>query len=176
MNEIRQLCTVSSSLDKHLDEILELFHACPPEHLLPSLSLIGQSISCMSIEQFDVDLIGHQLFRIIRQWSERLFQLWLVNGTLNGEEYRALFYTHQWYKLLAEWVYQQNETIIDNDHEHDIQLAMTNLFVDVDFICTFCRVITQLIAMDNISLLKTMSNTQLLVIIFVSIANEFSFD
>ncbi|CAF1571627.1 unnamed protein product, partial [Rotaria sordida] len=48
-----------------LDEILALFHACPPQHLLSSLSLIGQSISCMSIEQLDINIINHQIFLII---------------------------------------------------------------------------------------------------------------
>ncbi|CAF5180813.1 unnamed protein product, partial [Rotaria magnacalcarata] len=62
MNEIRQLCTTSSSPVKHLDEILALFHACPPQYLLPSLSLIGQSISCMSVEQLDINIVNHQLF------------------------------------------------------------------------------------------------------------------
>jgi hypothetical protein len=142
MNEIRQLCTTSSSPGKHLDEILALFHACPPQYLLPSLSLIGQSISCMSIEQLDLNIVNHQLFLIIRQWSERLLQLWLINGTLNGEEHRALFYTHQLFKLLSEWLNQQED---DNNNQEIIKRIITDLFIEDNFINTLCRVICQLI-------------------------------
>ena len=143
MNEIRQLCTASSSPAKHLDEILALFHACPPQYLLPSLSLIGQSISCMSVEQLDVSIVNHQLFVIIRQWSERLLQLWLINGTLNGEEHRALFYTHQLFKLLSEWLNQQEN---DKDEDQDIiKRIITDLFIEENFINILCRVICQLI-------------------------------
>ncbi len=142
MNEIRQLCTTSSSPGKHLDEILALFHACPPQYLLPSLSLIGQSISCMSVEQLDVNIVNHQLFVIIRQWSERLLQLWLINGTLNGEEDRALFYTHQLFKLLSEWLNQQEN---DDDNQEIIKRVITDLFIEENFINTLCRVICQLI-------------------------------
>lgn len=149
MNEIRQLCVTSSSPGKHLDEILALFHACPPQHLLPSLSLIGQSISCMSVEQLDIHILNHQLFLIIRQWSERLLQLWLVNGTLNGEEHRALFYTHQLFKLLSEWLNQQDDLIIDNDRQKVIRRVMTNLLVDESFLSTVCRGISQLVLVEN---------------------------
>jgi hypothetical protein len=149
MNEIRQLCTTSSSPGKHLDEILALFHACPPQYLLPSLSLIGQSISCMSIEQLDINIVNHQLFLIIRQWSERLLQLWLINGTLNCDEHRALFYTHQLFKLLSEWLNQQDNLMTDNDNQEIIKQVMMDLFVDENFINTLCRVISQLITNEN---------------------------
>jgi hypothetical protein len=149
MNEIRQLCTTSSSPGKHLDEILALFHACPPQYLLPSLSLIGQSISCMSTEQLDINIVNHQLFLIIRQWSERLLQLWLINGTLNGEEHRALFYTHQLFKLLSEWLKEQDNLIVDNDNQEIIKRVITDLFIEKNFINTLCRVINQLITIDN---------------------------
>ncbi|CAF0889694.1 unnamed protein product [Adineta steineri] len=149
MNEIRQLCTTSLSPAKHLDEILALFHACPPQYLLPSLSLIGQSISCMSVEQLDIDIINHPLFLVIRQWSERLLQLWLINGTMNGDEYRALFYTHQLFKLLSEWLNQQDDISLDNDNQEIIRHVITNLFVDEDFINTLCKVICQLIVKEN---------------------------
>jgi hypothetical protein len=145
MNEIRQLCTTSASPDKHLDEILALFHACPPQHLLPSLSLIGQSISCMTIEQLDINIIDHQLFLIIRQWSERLLQLWLINGTLNGDEYRAIFYIHQLFKLLSEWLIEQDNKI----NEELIKEVMKNLFLEENFLATLCRVINQLINNEN---------------------------
>lgn len=150
MNEIRQLCSTASSPGKHLDEILALFHACPPQYLLPSLSLIGQSISCMSIEQLDINLINHPLFLIIRQWSERLLQLWLINGTLNGEEHRALFYTHQLFKLLSEWLNQQeNFDGIDDQQQEILKRVITDLFIDENFISTLCRVICQLIINEN---------------------------
>ncbi|CAF3361194.1 unnamed protein product [Rotaria socialis] len=149
MNEIRQLCTTSSSPVKHLDEILALFHACPPQYLLPSLSLIGQSISCMSVEQLDINIVNHQLFLIIRQWSERLLQLWLINGTLNGDEHRALFYTHQLFKLLSEWLNQQDSIIIDNDNQETVKRVITDLFVDENFMNTLCRTVTQLIMNEN---------------------------
>jgi len=143
MNVIRRLCTTSSSPGKHLDEILALFHACPPQYLLPSLSLIGQSISCMPIEQLDVNIVNHQLFLIIRQWSERLLQLWLINGTLNGEEHRALFYTHQLFKLLSEWLNQQEND--NDDNQEIIKRIIIDLFIEENFINTLCRVICQLI-------------------------------
>ena len=155
MNEIRQLCITSSSPGKHLDEILALFHACPPQHLLPSLCLIGQSISCMSIEQLDLNVVNHPLFLIIRQWSERLLQLWLVNGTLNGEEHRALFYTHQLFKLLSEWLNQQDEFLLDNDQDQMLRQVMTKLFVEENFLETLCRVIQQLIETENENQQKT---------------------
>jgi hypothetical protein len=147
MNEIRQLCTTSSSPGKHLDEILALFHACPPQYLLPSLSLIGQSISCMPVEQLDVNIVNHQLFLIIRQWSERLLQLWLINGTLNGEEHRALFYTHQLFKLLSEWLNQQEND--NDDNQEIIKRIIIDLFIEENFINTLCRVICQLINNEN---------------------------
>ena len=149
MNEIRQLCTRSLSPEKHLDEILALFHACPPQHLLSSLSLIGQSISCMSIEQLDINIVNHQLFLIIRQWSERLLQLWLINGTLNGDEYRAIFYIHQLFKLLSEWLIEQDNININNKNDDLLNYVMTNLFADENFLNTLCRVINQLINDDN---------------------------
>lgn len=151
MNEIRQLCSTASSPSKHLDEILALFHACPPQYLLPSLSLIGQSISCMSVEQLDLNIINHQLFLIIRQWSERLLQLWLINGTLNGEEHRALFYTHQLFKLLSEWLNQQENFVGDcDDQQQDLlKRVMTDLFIEENFLSTLSRVICQLIINEN---------------------------
>jgi len=149
MNEIRQLCLTSLSSTNHLDEILALFHACPPQYLLPSLSLIGQSISCMSVEQLDINIIDHPLFLIMRQWSERLLQLWLVNGTMNADEHRALFYTHQLFKLLSEWLNQQDNLLIDNDTQDKIKRVMTNLFIQENFINTLCRVIRQLITNEN---------------------------
>jgi hypothetical protein len=153
MNEIRQLCLSSFCFEKHLDEIFALFHACPPHHLLPSLSLIGQSLSCMPIDRLDAQLLEHPLFLVLRQWTARLFQLWLVNGTLNDEERRALFYTHQWYKLLAEWLEQCETSLVhpdgdDNDEERQlIQCLMSNLLVDDSFLHTIARVVQQLI--DN---------------------------
>ena len=149
MNEIRQLCTTSSSPTKHLDEILALFHACPPQHLLPSLSLIGQSISCMSIEQLDLNIINHPIFLLIRQWSERLLVSWLNNGTLNGEEYRAIFYIHQLFKLLSEWLIEQDERLSNNSNDHLIEEVMRKLFLDEDFLQTLSRVINQLIQNEN---------------------------
>jgi len=149
MNEIRQLCTTSSSPGKHLDEILALFHACPPQHRLPSLSLIGQSISCMSIEQLDINIINHQIFLLIRQWSERLLQLWLINGTLTGDEYRAIFYIHQLFKLLSEWLIEQDNMLLNNKNDHLIKQIMKNLFFDEHFLQTLCRVINQLINNEN---------------------------
>jgi len=149
MNEIRQLCSSSSSPARHLDEILALFHACPPQHLLPSLSLIGQSISCMSIEQLDIDIINHQIFLLIRQWSERLLQLWLINGTFNGDEYRAIFYIHQLFKLLSEWLIEQDNMIINNKNEELIKRIIKNLFLEENFLNTLCQVIKQLINNEN---------------------------
>ncbi|UJR28297.1 hypothetical protein I4U23_009544 [Adineta vaga] len=149
MNEIRQLCTSSLLPTEHLDEILALFHACPPQYLLPSLSLIGQSISCMPIEQLNIDLINHQLFLVIRQWFERLLQLWLVNNTINGEEHRALFYMHQLFKLLSEWLNQQDHFHITDDKQEIFQRVLTHLFVDKGFLNTLCRVIDQLITNEN---------------------------
>jgi hypothetical protein len=149
MNEIRQLCTTSSSPEKHFDEILALFHACPPQHLLPSLSLIGQSISCMSIEQLDINIINHQIFFLIRQWSERLLQLWLINGTLNGDEYRAIFYIHQLFKLLSEWLIEQDNIFINNKNDESIKKIMKNLFLEENFLQTLCRIINQLINNEN---------------------------
>jgi len=149
MNEIRQLCTTSSSPAKHLDEILALFHACPPQHLLASLSLIGQSISCMSIEQLDLNIINHPIFLLIRQWSERLLQLWLNNGTLNGDEYRAIFYIHQLFKLLSEWLIEQDNRILNTTNDKSIDEIMKNLFLDENFLQTLSRVIDQLIHNEN---------------------------
>jgi hypothetical protein len=149
MNEIRQLCTTSSSPGKHLDEILALFHACPPQHLLPSLSLIGQSISCMSIEQLDLNIINHPIFLLIRQWSERLLQLWLINGTLNGDEYRAIFYIHQLFKLLSEWLIEQDNILFNNKNDELINEIMKNLFLEESFLQILCRVINQLVNNEN---------------------------
>jgi hypothetical protein len=149
MNEIRQLCSSSSSPARHLDEILALFHACPPQHLLPSLSLIGQSISCMSIEQLDIDIINHQIFLLIRQWSERLLQLWLINGTFNGDEYRAIFYIHQLFKLLSEWLNEQDQIVLNDQNEELIQQMMKNLFLEENFLHTLTRIINQLITHEN---------------------------
>ncbi|CAF2063000.1 unnamed protein product [Rotaria magnacalcarata] len=149
MNEIRQLCTTSSSPDKHLDEILALFNACPPQHLLSSLSLIGQSISCMSIEQLDINIVNHQIFLILRQWSERLLQLWLVNGTLNGNEYRAMFYIHQLFKLLSEWLIEQDNIACNNKNKDLLKSTMNDLFIEENFINTLCRIINQLIKNEN---------------------------
>lgn len=149
MNEIRQLCTSSSSPDKHLDEILALFNACPPQHLLSSLSLIGQSISCMSIEQLDIDTVNHSIFIIIRQWSERLLQLWIVNGTLNGNEYRAMFYIHQLFKLLSEWLIEQDNLLFNNKNKDFLKSTVNNLFLEENFINALCRVINQLVKNEN---------------------------
>jgi hypothetical protein len=149
MNEIRQLCTTSSSPGKHLDEILALFQACPPQHRLPSLSLIGQSISCMSIEQLDINILNHQLFLIIRQSSERLLQSWLINGTLNGHEYRAIFYIHQLFKLVSEWLIEQDSMNLDNKYRDLIKRTMKNLFLEENLLNTLCRVINQLINNEN---------------------------
>lgn len=149
MNEIRQLCSTSSSPAKHLDEILALFHACPPQHLLPSLSLIGQSISCMPIEQFDLNIINHPIFLLIRQWSERLLQLWLNNGTLNGDEYRAIFYIHQLFKLLSEWLIEQDDRLLNNKYDELIKEIMKKLFLDENFLQTLSQVIYQLIQNEN---------------------------
>ena len=149
MNEIRQLCTNSSSPGEHLDEILALFHACPPQHLLSSLSLIGQSISCMSIEQLDLSMIHHPLFLLIRQWSERLLQQWLTNGTLNGEEYRAIFYIHQLFKLLSEWVIEQEQRPTSTKEQESMQLILSNLFLEENFLKLVCHVIDQLINEDT---------------------------
>jgi hypothetical protein len=149
MNEIRQLCSSSSSPARHLDEILALFHACPPQHLLPSLSLIGQSISCMSIEHLDIDIINHQIFLLIRQWSERLLQLWLINGTFNGDEYRAIFYIHQLFKLLSEWLNEQDQIVLNDQNEELIQQMMKNLFLEENFLHTLTRIINQLITHEN---------------------------
>lgn len=149
MNEIRRLCMTSSTPGEHLDEILTLFHACPPQYLLPSLSLIGQSISCMPVEQLDINIINHQLFIIIRQWCERLLQLWLVNGTMNIDEHRALFYTHQLFKLLSEWLNQQDNLRMDDDNQEMIKRVITDLFVQENFINTLCRIISQLTTNEN---------------------------
>jgi hypothetical protein len=149
MNEIRQLCTSSLPPTEHLDEILALFHACPPQYLLPSLSLIGQSVSCMPVEQLNIELVNHQLFLVIRQWSERLLQLWLVNGTMNGDEHRALFYTHQLFKLLSEWLSHQDHLLNDHDTREMFKRVLTHLFVDKGFLNTLCRVIYQLLTNEN---------------------------
>jgi hypothetical protein len=99
----------------------------------------------MTIEQLDINIINHQLFLIIRQWSKRLLQLWLINGTLNGDEYRAIFYIHQLFKLLSEWLIEQ-----DNKMNQDlIKQVMNNLFVEENFLNTLCRVINQLINYEN---------------------------
>ncbi len=149
MNEIRQLCTTASSPAKHLDEIIALFHACPPQHLLSSLSLIGQSISCMSIEQFDLNLINHSIFVLIRQWSERLLQIWLNNGTLNGDEYRTIFYIYQLFKLLSEWLIEQDNRLLKNKNDKSIDEIMRKLFLNENFLQTLSRVIDQLIHNEN---------------------------
>ncbi|CAF0926031.1 unnamed protein product [Adineta steineri] len=149
MNEIRQLCTTSSSPGKHLDEILALFQACPPQHRLPSLSLIGQSISCMSIEQLDINIINHPLFLVIRHSSERLLQSWLNNTTLNGHEYRAIFYIYQLFKLVSEWLIEQDHMALDNKNKELIKRIIKNLFLEENFINTLCRVINQLINNEN---------------------------
>ena len=149
MNEIRQLCTSSASPGEHLDEILALFHACPPQHLLSSLSLIGQSISCMSIEHLDLSMIHHPLFLLIRQWSERLLQQWLTNGTLNGEEYRAIFYIHQLFKLLSEWLLEQEHRAMSTNEQESLQLILSNLFLEENFLQLVCHVIDQLINDDS---------------------------
>ena len=149
MNEIRQLCLKSLSAGKRLDDIVALFHACPPEQLLPSLSLIGQSVSCMPVEQLDIDMINHPLFLLIRQWSERLLRLWLVNGTLNGDEYRALFYTHQLFQLFLDWLNQQSDALVDPVYRTEVERVMTHVFVDETFLNTVSRVICQLISIEN---------------------------
>ncbi|UJR21190.1 hypothetical protein I4U23_024288 [Adineta vaga] len=149
MNEIRQLCTTSASPGKHLDEILGLFQACPPQYRLPSLSLICQSISCMSIEQLDINIINHQLFFVIRQSSERLLLSWLTNGSLNGHEYRAIFYIYQLFKLLSEWLIEQDQMIVDMKTKELIKRIIKNLFLDENFIEILCRVIHQLIHYEN---------------------------
>lgn len=145
MNEIRQLCATSSSSGEHFDEILALFHACPPQHLLSSLSLIGQSISCMSIEQLDLTMVNHPLFLLIRQWSERLLQQWLNNRMLNGDEYRALFYIHQLFKLLSEWFIEQDRQTNNDSSQESIKLVFNRLFLDENFLKNFCQVIQQLV-------------------------------
>ncbi len=101
----------------------------------------------MPIEQLDVNIVNHQLFLIIRQWSERLLQLWLINGTLNGEEHRALFYTHQLFKLLSEWLNQQEND--NDDNQEIIKRIIIDLFIEENFINTLCRVICQLINNEN---------------------------
>lgn len=176
MNEIRQLCSTASSPSKHLDEILALFHACPPQYLLPSLSLIGQSISCMSVEQLDLTIINHQLFFIIRQWSERLLQLWLINGTLNGEEHRALFYTHQLFKLLSEWLNQQENFVGDcDDQQQDLlKRVITDLFIEENFLNTLSRVICQLIMNENDEQhSSTTSNLSVRIVVMKSVFSGF---
>ncbi|CAF0924246.1 unnamed protein product [Adineta ricciae] len=149
MNEIRQLCTSSLSPTEHLDEILALFHACPPQYLLPSLSLIGQSISCMPIEELNIDIVNHQLFLVIRQWSERLLQSWLVNYMINGEEHRALFYMHQLFKLLSEWLSQQEHLLNDHEKQEIFQRVLTHLFIEKSFLKTMCQVIYHLITNES---------------------------
>ena len=159
MNEIRQLCATSSSSGEHFDEILALFHACPPQHLLSSLSLIGQSISCLPLEQLDLAMINHPLFLLIRQWSQRLLQQWLTNGSLNGDEYRALFYIHQLFKLLSEWFIEQDRQTNDNDQqEESMKFIFTHLFLEENFLKIVCQVIQQLIGEhqeDEISAVAT---------------------
>ncbi|CAF0872559.1 unnamed protein product [Adineta ricciae] len=149
MNEIRQLCTTSALPSKHLDEILALFQACPPQYRLPSLSLICQSISCMSIEQLDVSVLNHQLFFVIRQSSEHLLQSWLTNGSLNGHEYRAIFYIYQLFKLVSEWLIEQDHMIVDMKAKELTKRVMKSLFLDESFLKTLCRVIQQLVRYEN---------------------------
>ena len=146
MNEIRQLCATSSSSGEHFDEILALFHACPPAHLLSSLSLIGQSLSCLPLEQLDLTMINHPLVLLIRQWSQRLLQQWLTNGSLNGDEYRALFYIHQFFKLLSEWFVEQDRQANDNEQHESMKFIFTHLFLEENFLKLVCQVIEQLLA------------------------------
>jgi hypothetical protein len=103
----------------------------------------------MSIEQLDINIINHQIFFLIRQWSERLLQLWLINGTLNGDEYRAIFYIHQLFKLLSEWLIEQDNILINNKNDELIKKIMKNLFLDENFLQTLCRIINQLINNEN---------------------------
>jgi hypothetical protein len=103
----------------------------------------------MSIEQLDIDIINHQIFLLIRQWSERLLQLWLINGTFNGDEYRAIFYIHQLFKLLSEWLNEQDQLGLNNQNEELIQQMMKNLFLEENFLHTLTRIINQLITHEN---------------------------
>ena len=146
MNDIRHLCSTLSSASpgQHLDEILALFHACPPQHRLSSVSLIGQSISCMSMDQFDAKIIHHPLFLLIREWSARLLQVWLTHGALNGDEYRAIFYIYQLFKLLSEWFVEQEQSTVGSKDQQLMRQTMVHLFIEEDFIRTLCQVIHQL--------------------------------
>ena len=137
MNEIRQLCTSSMSPEKHLDEIFEHFQVCPSEQTLASLSLICQSISCMSSEQLHVEIVQHRIFLLIRQWCERLLETWLDHQTFNAEEYRAMFYIHQLFKLIAEWFTEQNNEQADE--------LIQQFFLDEHFLPLLARIIQQLI-------------------------------
>jgi len=139
MNEIRQLCTISSSTpDEHFDEILALFHACPPQHQLSSLSLICQSISCMTNEQFHWNLLTHPIFDLIQTWSMNLFSIWLQNRTFNGDEYRAIFYIHQLYKFLSEYLNEQEQN----------QFVNIDLFLNENFLQILSQIIDILIERD----------------------------
>ena len=143
MNEIRQLCTNSISMEKNLDQIFELFHSCPTEQVLPSLSLICQSISCMTFEQFTIDIFQHPIFLLIRQWSERLFENWFNHQTLTSEEYRTMFYIHQLFKLMIEWFNEQT-----NDR---IESMMKTFFLNESFLRILSRVIQRLIEIKEYS-------------------------
>lgn len=158
MNEIRQLCSNSSSSGEHFDEILGLFKACPPQHLLSSLSLIGQSISCMSIEQIDASMINHPLLITIRKWSDRLLQQWLINGMLNAEEYRALFYIDHLFKLINEWLNELDYRSIGENDQKFISVALKNLFLDGNFLQTYSQAIEQLINDEERSLTTAFVN------------------
>jgi hypothetical protein len=103
----------------------------------------------MSIEQFDLNLINHSIFVLIRQWSERLLQIWLNNRTLNGDEYRTIFYIYQLFKLLSEWLIEQDNRLLKNKNDKSIDEIMRKLFLNENFLQTLSRVIDQLIHNEN---------------------------
>ncbi|CAF1369684.1 unnamed protein product [Didymodactylos carnosus] len=155
MNEIRKLCTVitgqSSTLTnddyiQHLDLIWSLFNSVTPLHILPSLALIGQSISYLSLEQIDL-IIKHRIFICLRQWCERLLNIWLINGTFNADEQRALFYTYQVFKLLTEWLQSKN-SLYSSFNTNEIE-TINELFLDDSFLSTLNRIINQLCTINS---------------------------
>ncbi|CAF1240502.1 unnamed protein product, partial [Didymodactylos carnosus] len=155
MNEIRKLCSVITSQSltltnddyiQHLDLIWSLFNSVDPLHILPSLALIGQSISYLSLQQID-SIIKHQIFICLRQWCERLLNIWLINGTFNADEQRALFYTYQVFKLLTEWLQSKNDSHL-SFNQNEIE-NINELFFNDSFLLTLSRIINQLCTINS---------------------------
>ncbi|CAF1571616.1 unnamed protein product, partial [Rotaria sordida] len=60
-----------------------------------------------------------------------------------------MFYIHQLFKLLSEWLIEQDNLILNNKNKELIKTTMNNLFLEENFLNTLCRVINQLIKTEN---------------------------